>query len=156
MTGEKEPEIRLIATNRKARFRYEILETVEAGLVLTGTEVKSLRRGKCNIKEGYAAIERDEAWLIGVHIPEYTEGNRFNHDPIRRRKLLLSRRQIRHFAAETQQKGLTLVPLRVYFKSKTAKVEIGLGRGKKLYDKRQTIVKRETERQMRREQFRRR
>ncbi len=152
MTDEKEPELRLITTNRKARFRYEILETVEAGLVLTGTEVKSLRRGKCNIKEGYATIERNEAWLIGVHIPEYTEGNQFNHDPTRRRKLLLSRRQIRHFAAETQQKGLTLVPLRMYFKGKTAKVEIGLGRGKKLYDKRQTIMKRETERQMRREQ----
>lgn len=156
MADEKEPEFRLITTNRKARFRYEILETVEAGLVLTGTEVKSLRRGKCNLKEGYAAIERNEVWLIGVHIPEYTEAHQFNHDPIRRRKLLLSRRQIKHFAAETQQKGLTLVPLRLYFKGKNAKVEIGLGRGKKLYDKRQTIMKRETERQMRREQSHRR
>jgi SsrA-binding protein len=150
------PGIKIVTTNRQARYRYEILESVEAGLVLTGTEVKSLREGKCNLKEGYGTIEKGEAWLVGVHIPEYTEGNRFNHDPIRRRKLLLSKRQIKHFATETQQKGLTLVPLRVYFKEQRAKVELGLGRGKKLHDKRQTIIRRETELQMRREKFRRR
>ncbi len=148
--------LKIITTNRQARFRYEILSTMEAGLVLTGTEVKSLRAGKCNLKEGYARIDNDEAWLVGVHIPEYTEGNRFNHEPTRPRKLLLSKRQIRHLTEATQQDGLTLVPLRVYFKGKVAKVEIGVGRGKKLYDKRATITKRETERSLRQEMHRRR
>jgi len=148
--------IKIITTNRQARFRYEILSTMEAGLVLTGTEVKSLRDGKCNLKEGYARIDKEEAWLIGVHIPEYTEGNRFNHEPTRTRKLLLSKRQIRHLSEATQQEGLTLVPLRVYFKGRVAKVEIGVGRGKKLYDKRETIAKRETDRRMRQELHRRR
>lgn len=149
MAEQKPPAvIKVITTNRQARFRYEILSTVEAGLVLTGTEVKSLRAGKCNLKEGYARINQDEAWLIGVHIPEYTEGNRFNHEPTRSRKLLISKRQIRQLSEATNQEGLTLVPLRVYFKGKVAKVEIGVGRGKKLYDKRETIAKRETERRM--------
>lgn len=149
MAEQKPPAvIKVITTNRQARFRYEILSTVEAGLVLTGTEVKSLRAGKCNLKEGYARITQDEAWLIGVHIPEYTEGNRFNHEPTRSRKLLISKRQIRQLSEATNQEGLTLVPLRVYFKGKVAKVEIGIGRGKKLYDKRETIAKRETERRM--------
>ncbi|HUU46917.1 MAG TPA: SsrA-binding protein SmpB [Acidobacteriota bacterium] len=156
MTEQEKPTIKIVTTNRQARFRYEILETVEAGLVLTGTEVKSLREGKCNLREGYGVIDNQEAWLLGVHIPEYTEGNRFNHDPTRRRKMLMSSREIRYFGAQTQQKGLTLVPLRVYFKDQHAKIELGLGRGKKLYDKRQTIIERETERQMRREKFRRR
>lgn len=149
MAEQKPPApIKVITTNRQARFRYEILSVVEAGLVLTGTEVKSLRAGKCNLKEGYARINQNEAWLIGVHIPEYTEGNRFNHEPTRSRKLLISKRQIRQLSEATNQEGLTLVPLRVYFKGKVAKVEIGVGRGKKLYDKRQTIAKRETERRM--------
>ncbi|MEW5700719.1 MAG: SsrA-binding protein SmpB [Candidatus Zixiibacteriota bacterium] len=150
------PTVKIIATNRKANFRYEILDTFEAGLVLVGTEVKSLRDGKCNLKEGYARIENGQAWLVGVHIPEYTAGNRFNHDPTRTRKLLLSRRQIRRLGVETQQEGLTLVPLRVYFKGKVAKIELGLGRGKKAHDKREAIVKRETERQLRRTMHRRR
>jgi SsrA-binding protein len=150
------PAIKVITSNRQARFRYEILSTVEAGLVLTGTEVKSLRDGKCNLKEGYARIDKDEAWLIGVHIPEYTEGNRFNHEPTRTRKLLLSRRQIRQLGEATQQEGLTLVPLRVYFKGKHAKVEIGVGRGKKLYDKRAAIAKRESDLRLRQERHRRR
>lgn len=150
------PAIKVITSNRQARFRYEILSTVEAGLVLTGTEVKSLRDGKCNLKEGYARIDKDEAWLIGVHIPEYTEGNRFNHEPTRTRKLLLSRRQIRQLGEATQQEGLTLVPLRVYFKGKRAKVEIGVGRGKKLYDKRAAIAKRESDLRLRQERHRRR
>lgn len=147
MTEQKAPAvIKVITTNRQARFRYEILKTMEAGLVLTGTEVKSLRVGKCNLKEGYARIDKDEAWLIGVHIPEYTEGNRFNHEPTRTRKLLLSKRQIRQLWEATQQEGLTLVPMQVYFKGRVAKVEIGVGRGKKLYDKRATIAKRDSER----------
>ena len=157
MAEQKPPAvIKVITTNRQARFRYEILSAMEAGLVLTGTEVKSLRAGKCNLKEGYARIDKDEAWLIGVHIPEYTEGNRFNHEPTRSRKLLLSKRQIRQLTEATQQEGLTLVPLRVYFKGKVAKVEIGVGRGKKLYDKRATIAKRESDLRLRQETHRRR
>jgi SsrA-binding protein len=157
MAEQKPPAvIKVITTNRQARFRYEILSLMEAGLVLTGTEVKSLRAGKCNLKEGYARIDKDEAWLIGVHIPEYTEGNRFNHEPTRSRKLLLSKRQIRQLTEATQQEGLTLVPLRVYFKGKVAKVEIGVGRGKKLYDKRATIAKRESDLKLRQEMHRRR
>lgn len=156
MADAAQPKIKLISTNRKARHLYHILETYEAGLVLVGTEVKSLRAGKCNLKEGYARIENDEAWLVGVHIPEYTEGNRFNHDPIRRRKLLLSRRQIRRMIGQTQQQGLTLVPLSIYFKGTKAKIELGLAKGKKLYDKRHDIAKRETDMQIRKETFRRR
>ncbi|MBD3298016.1 MAG: SsrA-binding protein SmpB [candidate division Zixibacteria bacterium] len=149
-------DIKLISTNRQAQHRYHILEKYEAGLVLKGTEVKSLRAGKCNLKEGYARIENDEAWLVGVHIPEYTQANRFNHEPTRRRKLLLNKRQIRRLIGQTQQKGLTLVPLRIYFRGKVAKVEIGLGQGKKQFDKRQAIAKRESDRQIERETFRRR
>ena len=157
MADQKAPAVvKIITTNRQARFLYEILNTVEAGLVLTGTEVKSLRDGKCNLKEGYARIDKDEAWLIGVHIPEYTEGNQFNHEPTRTRKLLLSKRQIRQLKEATQQEGLTLVPLRLYFKGRVAKVEIGVGRGKKLYDKRATIAKRESDLRLRQETFRRR
>ena len=156
MAEAAKPDIKLISSNRRARHLYHILETYEAGLVLVGTEVKSLRAGKCNLKEGYARIENDEAWLIGVHIPEYTEGNRFNHDPIRRRKLLLSRRQIRRLIGQTQQQGLTLVPLRIYFRGKNAKIELGLAKGKKLYDKRHDIAKRESNRQIERESSRRR
>ena len=157
MAQEKTPDnIKIITTNRQARFRYEILETFEAGLVLSGTEVKSLRAGKCNLKEGYARVEKGETWLVGVHIPEYTEGNQFNHDPDRTRKLLLNKRQIRHLTVSTQQEGLTLVPLRLYFKGKVAKIELGLARGKKLYDKRETIAKRDTERRLRQATHRRR
>jgi len=156
MTPEPSDDIKLISSNRQARHRYHILETYEAGLVLHGTEVKSLRAGKCNLKEGYARIDNEEAWLIGVHIPEYEAGNQFNHDPTRKRKLLLSKRQIRRLIGQTQQQGLTLVPLRIYFRGKVAKVELGLGKGKKLYDKREAIIKRDTDRQVRRETFRRR
>ncbi len=146
-------DIKVISTNRQARFRFEILDTVEAGLSLVGTEVKSLREGKCNLKEGYARIDGEEAWLIGVHIPEYVAGNRYNHEPTRTRKLLLSKRQIRRLAGQTQQMGLTLVPLRIYFKGKVAKIELGLGRGKKLHDKRDSIAERETQRRLQRERF---
>lgn len=146
-------ETRLISTNRQARHRYEILESLEAGLVLQGTEVKSLRLGKCNLKEGYARIDNEEAWLIGVHISEYTAGNRYNHDPTRPRKLLLSKRQIRRLMGRTQQEGLTLVPLRIYFKGPVAKIELGLARGKKLHDKRQAIAEREADLAVRRAKF---
>jgi SsrA-binding protein len=153
MDGTSEPDIKVVSTNRQARHRYEILDTVEAGLCLLGTEVKSLREGKCNLKEGYARIDDGEAWLVGVHIPEYTAGNRYNHEPTRTRKLLLSKRQIRRLAGQTQQEGLTIVPLRLYFKGKVAKVELGVARGKKLYDKRVAIAEREIERRIRRERF---
>jgi SsrA-binding protein len=156
MNQNKDKAVHPVTTNRQARFRYEILETVEAGLVLTGTEVKSLRTGKCSLGEGYATVENEEAWLVNVHIPEYTEGNRFNHDPRRRRKLLLTKRQLRYFNGQLHQKGLTLVPMRLYFSGRVAKVELGLARGKKLYDKRQTILRRESDRQVERETFRRR
>ena len=156
MVDAKDPDIKLISSNRKARHMYHILETYEAGLVLVGTEVKSLRAGKCNLKEGYARIENEEAWLVGVHIPEYTAGNRYNHDPTRRRKLLLSQRQIRRLIGQTLQQGLTLVPLSVYFRGKYVKIELGLARGKKLYDKRRDIAKRDSDLQIRKETFRRR
>ena len=153
MDAGTKSEIKVISTNRQARHRYEILDTVEAGLCLVGTEVKSLRDGKCNLKEGYARIDDGEVWLIGVHIPEYVAGNRYNHEPTRTRKLLLSKRQIRRLAGQTQQQGLTLIPLSIYFKGKVAKIELGVGRGKKLYDKRQAIAERDTERRIRRERF---
>ncbi|MEW5873752.1 MAG: SsrA-binding protein SmpB [Candidatus Zixiibacteriota bacterium] len=155
MEPQAKQEIKVISTNRQARHRYEILESVEAGLVLLGTEVKSLREGKCNLREGYARIDNEEAWLVGVNINEYTAGNRYNHDPMRPRKLLLSRRQIRRLMGRTQQEGLTLVPLRIYFKGQIAKIELGLAKGKKLYDKRHAIAEREADLAVRRARFRR-
>ena len=153
MDGTPKSDIKLVSSNRQARHRYEILDSIEAGICLLGTEVKSLREGKCNLKEGYARIDDGEAWLIGVHIPEYVAGNRFNHEPTRTRKLLLSKRQIRRLAGQTQQQGLTLVPLRMYFKGKVVKVELGVGRGKKLHDKREAIAERESQRRIQRERF---
>lgn len=138
------PVNRVAADNRKARFNYEIVETFEAGIQLTGTEVKSLRGGKSTIAESYASDEDNEIWLINAYIPEYLEGNRFNHQPRRRRKLLLHRRQIEKLSAAVQRDGMTLVPLKVYFNDRgRAKVELGLGRGKKLHDKRETQKKRD-------------
>jgi SsrA-binding protein len=141
--GEK-----LIASNRRAFHDYEILETYEAGLVLRGTEVKSLRDGRADLKESYARIEREEAWLFGCHISPYTQGNRANHDPLRPRKLLLHRGEINRLLGRVMEKGLTLVPLRLYFKSGRAKAELGLARGRKLLDKRHVIREREARREM--------
>ena len=146
MPGEK-----VIATNRKARHDYEILETYEAGLVLRGTEVKSLREGQVNFKDSYAAINGNEAWLIGCHIAPYHHGTDANHDPDRSRKLLLHRREIARLLGKTAERGLTLVPLRLYFKEGRAKLEIGLARGKKVYDKRATIKEREAKREVAKE-----
>jgi SsrA-binding protein len=137
-----------IAQNRRARFDYHIEETYEAGLVLTGTEVKSLRAGQASIVDGYALVRDDEVWLMGVHIPEYTQGTWTNHEPRRQRKLLLHRREIARLIGKTQEKGLTLVPLSLYFKDGRAKIEIALARGKRAYDKRQDIAKREAGREM--------
>lgn len=139
---------KLVASNRKAYHNFEILETLEAGLVLRGTEVKALRDGRADLKESYARIESTEAWLVGCHISPYAQGNRANHDPLRPRKLLLHRREIGRLLGKVMEKGLTLVPLRLYFKEGRAKVELGLARGRKTLDKRQVIREREERREM--------
>jgi SsrA-binding protein len=149
-------EIKPVAQNRKARHLYHVLEVLEAGLVLTGTEVKSLRNGKVAMGDAYAMIEGEEAWLLNLHISPYEEGNRFNHEPLRRRKLLLHRRDIRRLIGKTREKGLTLVPLRIYFRKGWAKVEIALAKGKKSHDKREDIARRDAERDMARALSRRR
>jgi SsrA-binding protein len=149
-------EIQPIARNRKARHLYHVLETIEAGLVLTGTEVKSLRAGKANLGDAYAVVEGNEAWLVHLHISPYDQGNQFNHDPLRKRKLLLHRKDLRRLVGKTREKGLTLIPLSLYFKGGWAKVEIALARGKKAFDKRDDIAKRDAERDMARAMSRRR
>ncbi len=141
-------KIKIIATNRKANFEYEILGRYEAGMVITGTEVKSLREGKVNMQEAYGRIIKDEVWILNSHINEYKFGNINNHEPLRTTKLLLNKKEIRKIKQELQEKGLTLVPLKMYFKGSLVKMEIGIARGKKLYDKRESIKKREVERKL--------
>jgi len=143
-------EGKLIADNRKARFDYELLERVEAGLVLTGTEVKSLRAGRATLGQAYADIRDGEAWLHGAEIAVYDQGNRANHDPTRSRKLLLHRREIDRLYGQVREKGLTLVPTRLYFKEGRVKVELALARGKDVRDKRRTLVERDARRQIER------
>jgi SsrA-binding protein len=145
-----QPKTKLVSDNRKARHNFEILEVLEAGVALTGTEVKSLRQGKANLQDSFARIEDDEIWLYRCHISPYDFGNRFNHDPIRKRRLLVQRRQINKLKAQTQEKGLTLVPLKLYFKGNWAKIDLALARGKQLYDKRDSISKRENQRNLER------
>jgi SsrA-binding protein len=146
--GKAERKLRVVADNRKARFNYFIDETFEAGLSLTGTEVKSLRQGKATIAESYADARGGEIWLINSNIPEYLQANRFNHTPKRPRKLLLHRRQINKLVGAVEREGMTLVPLKLYFNEKgRAKIELALARGKKLYDKRETEKKRSWERE---------
>jgi SsrA-binding protein len=142
-----------VATNRQASFRYNLLERFEAGLVLTGTEVKSLRDGKAQLKDAYATIRDGEVWLMGVYIPPYNAASRDNHDPERPRKLLMHRSQIEGLTGRIAERGLTLIPTRLYFSGprSRAKVEIALAKGKDLYDKRQTIRARDTEREIQRE-----
>ena len=137
-----------IAVNRKARHDYFIDETIEAGLVLTGSEIKSIRAGRVNLRDSYAQIKDGEAWLLNAHIAAYDPASREGHDPRRPRKLLLHKYQINRLAGRVQAKGYTLIPLRLYLKNNLAKVELGLARGKKQYDKRQAIAKREAERQI--------
>ena len=137
-----------IARNPRATHDYHILETWEAGLVLTGTEVKSLRAGKASIKEGFARVANGEVFLEGVNITPYEQGNRYNHDPVRGRKLLLHRREIERLIGAVEQKGLTLVPLELYFRDGVAKVTLALGRGKKLHDRREDIKRRDADREM--------
>jgi SsrA-binding protein len=141
---------RTLVQNRQARFHYEILEKVEAGIALQGTEVKSIREGKANIKEAYADIRNGEAWLIGAHINPYSHGNITNHDPLRERKLLLNAREIHRLQGKIMEKGLTLVPVRLYLKGRLIKLELGVGRGKKLVDKREDMKKRDQEREIQR------
>lgn len=150
MAGKNSEKQRPLAQNKKARHDYNILETVEAGIVLTGTEIKSVREGRVTLKDGFAQIKNDEAWLENVHISEYTAGNRFNHDPLRRRKLLLHKKQIVQLGQKTSAKSVTLVPLKVYLKNGFAKVLIGVATGKHEYDKRETIKRRDQEREIQR------
>ncbi len=143
--GEK-----LICLNKKARHNYFIEDTYEAGLSLLGTEVKSLREGRANIGDSYAKIKNGEVFLVDVHISPYSFGNRFNHDPLRPRKLLLHKREIRRLIGKVQEKGFSLIPLRLYFSNGKAKVALGLGKGKKLFDKRETLKRKTMERDMER------
>lgn len=142
--------IKTIATNRKAYHDYHILDTYEAGIVLTGTEIKSIRAGRVNLRDSYATVRDGEVWLINAHIAPYSHGHRENHEPRRDRKLLLHRREINRLIGKVQEKGWTMVPLRLYLKNNRAKVELALVRGKKQYDKRKAIAKRDYEREMRR------
>jgi SsrA-binding protein len=148
MAAKVERKLRVVADNRKARFNYFIDETMEAGVALTGTEVKSLRQGKATIAESYADARNGEIWLINANIPEYLQAHRYNHLPKRPRKLLLHQRQINKLAGAVDREGMTIVPLKLYFNEKgRAKIEIALARGKKLHDKRETLKKRSWERE---------
>lgn len=139
---------RVLAQNRKARFDYHIEETFEAGIVLLGTEVKSARAGRISLQDSHARVEKDGVWLYGMHIAPYEQGSRWNHEPQRPRKLLLRQREIDYLYGRVREQGYTLVPLRVYLKGDWIKVELALARGKKQYDKRETIAKREAQRRM--------
>ncbi|MGB3539954.1 MAG: SsrA-binding protein SmpB [Mesorhizobium sp.] len=143
-----DPNSRVAAENRKARFNYEVLDTLEAGLVLTGTEVKALRGGHANIQESYASVEGGEIWLINSYLPEYLQANRFNHEPRRRRKLLVSKREMARLSQSIEREGMTLVPLKVYFNERgRAKLLLAVARGKKLHDKRETEKQRDWNRE---------
>jgi SsrA-binding protein len=148
--NDKSDGRKVVVQNRKARYEYHILEKWEAGLVLRGTEVKSLRSGRANLQDAYATVTGGELWLHNLHISPYEHGNRFNHDPLRPRKLLLSRREIRKLIGKVEQKGLTLVLLDIYFRRGIAKATLALARGKKLHDKRDDLRKRSDERDMER------
>ncbi len=150
-----EDGIKLVCRNKRAFHEFEVLDRLECGIVLQGTEVKSLRAGSASLEDSYAKIDDGELWLIGSDIPEYTEGNRFNHKPKRPRKLLLHRREIAKFAGKATQRGFTLVPLRLYFKHGLAKVEIAVAKGKQLHDKRQAAKKADAQREIRRAMTRR-
>lgn len=153
MKSETEKE-KVVVTNRKALHDYFIIETYETGIALKGTEVKSLRQGLVNLQDGYALVRNGEVWLVGMHINPFEKGNINNHDPKRERKLLLHKQEIRRLIGKVAEKGLTLVPLKIYFKKNLVKVELGLARGKKTFDKREAITKREVERSLRREYVR--
>jgi SsrA-binding protein len=151
-----EPGKKIIASNRRARHEYTIEDVVEAGLVLTGTEVKSLRAGRATLTDGFGQITNGEAWLHGVHIPQYTQGTWTNHEPRRTRKLLMHRREIDKLERSISERGLTLIPLSLYFSGGKVKIELGLARGKRTYDKRHDLAKRDAAREVERELRRRR
>jgi SsrA-binding protein len=143
-----EPKQRVTIFNRKARHEYFIVEALEAGIILTGTEIKSIRAGNANLQDSYAEIRNGEVWLEEMHISPYEHGSIYNHDPRRKRKLLLNKKEIRKLLTKTREKGFTLIPLSVYFKGSYAKVELAIAQGKKSYDKREAIAKRDAEREM--------
>jgi SsrA-binding protein len=143
--------IKVVATNRKAKFEYFLIETFEAGISLQGSEIKSIRAGQISLKEAYVQTDGEEAWLMSAHIAPYEQANRFNHDPVRPRRLLLHKREIRQLWDDVRQKGMTIIPTRVYLKDGRAKVEIALAKGKKSYDKREAIAKRDRARDSARE-----
>lgn len=145
-----EDKIRVITTNRKARHDYEIIDSMEAGIALFGTEVKASREGRINLTDAYARFMNNELWLIGMHISEYTKADIQNHDPLRDRKLLIHRQQLKRLRRQVEEKGITLIPLRVYFKRHLIKVELGLARGKRKYDKRAAIAERDQKRDLER------
>lgn len=147
----KTTNVKLVANNKKAYHDYFILETFEAGIALSGTEVKSIRMGKCSIKEAFVRVEKGEVFIYGMHISPYEKGNIFNKDPLRVRKLLLHRSEINKLLGKIKEQGITIMPLKVYLKGSLVKVEIGLARGKKLYDKRQDIAKKDQKREAQRE-----
>ncbi len=149
-SGAAPEAIKSVVVNRRARFDYFILDKVEAGIALRGTEVKSIRNGKVNLGDAYAQIEDGEAWLLQMHVSPYEQGNRNNHDPLRRRKLLMHRRQILKLKQATQEKGLTLIPLALYFKGSHLKVELGLAKGKRHHDRREDVARRDAEREIQR------
>lgn len=149
MAKKKTPtDKNVMAQNKKARHDYAILNTYEAGLALTGTEIKSIRARRVNLTDGFAQIRNGEAWLMNIHISEYDQGNRFNHDPLRNRKLLLHKKEISKLQGESQDKGITIVPLRIYIKNGFAKVLLGVAKGKHEYDKRESIKRRDQDRQI--------
>ncbi len=142
-------QIKPVSVNRRARHDYHIEETIEAGIVLKGTEVKSIRQGKVNIRDSFGRVENGEVFLYDMHISPYEQGNRFNHDPLRVRKLLLHKREIRRLARRTREDGYTLIPTRLYFSNGRCKVELGVAKGKRVYDKRESIAKRDADRRAR-------
>jgi SsrA-binding protein len=145
-----QPHIKIVCQNKKARYDYDIIEVIEAGMVLVGTEVKSLREGRANLKDSYARIKNGELYLVQAHISPYTHTHYDNHDPERVRKLLVHKRELKRLTGKTQEKGLTLVPLKIYFKEGKAKVELALASGKKSYDKRETLKRKDQKREMER------
>jgi SsrA-binding protein len=146
--ADDDEAIKIVARNRRARYEYDLLETVEAGIVLTGTEVKSLRTGKASLDEAYADVSKGEVWLLGCDIPEYLWANRMNHRPKRPRKLLLHKSEIAKLGTKSSERGLTIVPLKIYFKKGIAKVEISIAKGRKLHDKREAVKKQDAKREM--------
>jgi SsrA-binding protein len=144
------PQVKVVADNRRARHEYEILEVYEAGIELSGTEVKSIRMGRANLADAFARIEDGQIWLHNCNISPYDFGNRFNHDPVRKRRLLMHKREIQKLKSKTQEKGLTIVPLKMFFKGNWAKLDLALAKGKQLYDKRESIAKRENSRNLER------